>query len=116
VAGRRACCRGAAAAATRSALGVAGWSCNRKADTGTAEHDYRRWLLIRRSITGPPKSPTTCATAPRHQQRGTDPHRYEAWFRNITLAMWAHAFLAVTAAAPKGAATPNGISSLPSPR
>ena len=30
--------------------------------------------------------------------------RYDAWYRHITLAMWAHAFLAVTAARSKGAA------------
>jgi SRSO17 transposase len=35
--------------------------------------------------------------------------------RHITLAMWAHAFLAVTAAASKGAASPSGTNSSLSP-
>ena len=41
--------------------------------------------------------------------------RYDAWYRYITLAMWAHAFLAVTAAASKGAANPSGTNSSLSP-
>src|SRR5438067_10023748 len=39
---------------------------------------------------------------PDRQERGRLDHyqvrRYDAWYRHITLAMWAHAFLAVTAA------------------
>ncbi len=43
--------------------------------------------------------------------------RYDAWYRHITLAMWAHAYLAATAAASRGAAIPSGTnSSYPSAR
>jgi SRSO17 transposase len=41
--------------------------------------------------------------------------RYDASYRHIILAMWAHAYLAVTAAASKGAATPDETNSSHSP-
>lgn len=99
---------------------------------GSDEH-RSRWLLIRRSITdpddlafylcaGPPD--TTLETLVRvagtrwaieecFQQAKTETgldhyqiRRLQPWYRHITLAMLAHAFLAVTAAhAPKAAAT-----------
>jgi SRSO17 transposase len=98
-----------------------------------AREEHRgRWLLIRRSLTnpdelafylcaGPPE--TTLETLVRvagsrwaieecFQQAKTETgldhyqvRRYQPWYRHITLAMLAHAFLAVTAAhAPKAAA------------
>jgi SRSO17 transposase len=118
------------------------WAVASLPDTGTAEHGNRRWLLIRRSITDPTElayylcygpADTTdeelirvagtrwaieeCFQTAKNEV-GLDDYqvrRYDAWYRHITLAMWAHAFLAVTAAASKGAATPNGTSSSPSP-
>jgi len=41
--------------------------------------------------------------------------RYDAWYRHITLAMWAHAFLAVTAQSANAVAARNGMASSPSP-
>ena len=41
--------------------------------------------------------------------------RYDAWYRHITLTMWAHAFLAVTAADSKGDPNPNETNSSRSP-
>ena len=57
---------------------------------------------------------------PDRQERGRLDHyqvrRYDAWYRHITLAMWAHAFLAVTAAnAGKDNPTPSAKGSSPSP-
>ena len=40
--------------------------------------------------------------------------RYDAWYRHITLAMWAHAFLAVTAQSANATADPIGMPSFPS--
>jgi SRSO17 transposase len=100
------------------------WALATLPDTGTAEHGYARWLLIRRSIAdpnelayylcyGPADTPdeelirvagTRWAIEECFQtskgQVGLDEYqvrRYDAWYRHITLAMWAHAFLAVTA-------------------
>jgi SRSO17 transposase len=97
-----------------------------------SEEDRGRWLLIRRSITNPDElafylcaglPETTLETLVRvagsrwaieecFQQAKTETgldhyqvRRYQPWYRHITLAMLAHAFLAVTAAhAPKAAA------------
>jgi SRSO17 transposase len=118
------------------------WAAATLPDTGTAEHGYRRWLLIRRSITDPTELAYYLCYGPdgtsddelirvagtrwaveecfqtAKNEVGLDDYqvrRYNAWYRHITLAMWAHAFLAVTAAASKGAATPSETNSSPSP-
>jgi SRSO17 transposase len=113
-------------------------------DTGTAEHGSTRWLLLRRSLTkasevayylcyGPTGTDDEqliqvagrrwaieeCFQTAKGQV-GLDEYqvrRYTPWYRHITLAMVAHAFLAVTAAtaAQKGAPHPNGTGSYPSP-
>lgn len=45
-------------------------------------------------------------TSPRKPGRSNQVRRYDAWYRHITLAMLAHAYLAVTAAvSPKALAT-----------
>jgi SRSO17 transposase len=115
------------------------WAVASLPDTGTADHGFTRWLLIRRSITNPaelayylcygPETTTdeqlirvagtrwaieTCFQTAKNEV-GLDHYqvrRYDAWYRHITLAMLAHAFLAVTAAnAEKGALPPNQASS-----
>jgi SRSO17 transposase len=118
------------------------WAVATLPDAGTAEHGHRRWLLIRRSITDPTEIAYYLCYGPddtsdedlirvagtrwaveecfqtAKNEVGLDDYqvrRYDAWYRHITLAMWAHAFLAVTAAASKGAATLSGTSSFPSP-
>ncbi len=118
------------------------WAVASLPDTGTADHGYRRWLLIRRSITdrtelayylcyGPDGTTDDqlirvagtrwaveeCFQTAKNEV-GLDDYqvrRYDAWYRHITLAMWAHAFLAVTAATTKGATIPGETSSSPSP-
>jgi SRSO17 transposase len=106
------------------------WAVATLPDTGTAEHGHRRWLLIRRSIPDPTEIAYYLCYGPEEtadeelirvagtrwaveecfqtakNEVGLDDYqvrRYDAWYRHITLAMWAHAFLAVTAAASKGA-------------
>ncbi len=119
------------------------WALASLPDTGTADHGYTRWLLIRRSITNPTELAYYLCYGP---QATTDDHlirvagtrwaieecfqtaknevgldqyqvrRYDAWYRHITLAMLAHAFLAATAAnAGKDNPTPNTRDSSPSP-
>ena len=87
------------------------WAVASLPDTGTADHGFTRWLLIRRSITNPSELATTCATALPTPRRATDPgnrtrwaieecfqtaknevgldqyqvRRYDAWYRHITL-------------------------------
>jgi SRSO17 transposase len=120
------------------------WAVASLPDTGTAEHGFTRWLLLRRSVTNPSEvayylcyGPTDtddeqlirvagrrwaieeCFQAAKGQV-GLDEYqvrRYTPWYRHITLAMVAHAFLAVTAAtaAQKGALHANGTGSYPSP-
>jgi SRSO17 transposase len=118
------------------------WAVASLPDTGTAEHGYTRWLLIRRSITDPTDLAYYLCYGPADTEDeqlirvagtrwaveecfqtaknevGLDEYqvrRYDAWYRHITLAMWAHAFLAITAAASKGAPTQTTTSSSPSP-
>ncbi len=101
------------------------WAIASLADTGTAADGYTRWLLIRRSITDPDQLAYYLCYGPcqstdeelirvagarwaieecfqtAKNEVGLDDYqvrRYDAWYRHITLAMWAHAFLAVTAA------------------
>jgi len=122
------------------------WAVATLPDTGTAEHGFTRWLLIRRSITKPAELAYYLCYGPAETgdeelirvagtrwaieecfqtakgQVGLDEYqvrRYDAWYRHITLAMLAHAFLAVTAAAagkdaPDPTATASSLS--PSPR
>jgi SRSO17 transposase len=101
------------------------WAVASLPDTGTAEHGFARWLLIRRSIARPTElayylcyglAETTdeelirvagtrwaieeCFQTAKNEV-GLDHYqvrRYDAWYRHITLAMCAHAYLAVTAA------------------
>jgi SRSO17 transposase len=119
------------------------WAVASLPDTGTAQHGCTRWLLIRRSITKPDELAYYLCHGPAGTddeelirvagtrwaieecfqtakgQVGLDEYqvrRYEAWYRHITLAMLAHAFLAVTAAAAKkGAAEPTSAGSFHSP-
>jgi len=102
------------------------WAVASLPDTGTAADGFTRWLLIRRSITDPDRlayylcygpSQTTdeelirvagarwaieeCFQTAKNEV-GLDDYqvrRYDAWYRHITLSMWAHAFLTITAAA-----------------
>lgn len=118
------------------------WAVAALPDTGTAEHGYTRWLLIRRSITDPTElayylcyGPTgtsdeelirvagtrwaveECFQTAKNQV-GLDDYqvrRYDAWYRHVTLAMWAHAFLAVTTAHAEKGDHPTGTNSSPSP-
>jgi SRSO17 transposase len=99
------------------------WAVATFPDTGTATHGFTRWLLIRRSITHPAElayylcyGPTgtsdeqlirvagtrwaieECFQAAKGQF-GLDEYqvrRHVPWYRHITLAMCAHAFLSVT--------------------
>jgi SRSO17 transposase len=100
------------------------WALASLPDTGTAEHGHARWLLIRRNISDPTELAYYLCYGPADTsdeelirvagarwaieecfqtskgQVGLDEYqvrRYDAWYRHITLAMWAHAFLAVTA-------------------
>jgi SRSO17 transposase len=115
------------------------WAVATLPDTGTAEHGYTRWLLIRRSITKPTElayylcygpADTTdeelirvagtrwaieeCFQTSKNEV-GLDHYqvrRYDAWYRHITLVMVAHAFLAIIAAtAEKGALQAVGTAS-----
>ena len=119
------------------------WAVATLPDTGTTEHDYTRWLLIRRSITKPTElayylcygpADTTdeelirvagtrwaieeCFQTSKNEV-GLDHYqvrRYDAWYRHITLVMVAHAFLTITATtAEKGATPRNGTASSASP-
>jgi SRSO17 transposase len=101
------------------------WAVASLPDTGTAEHGYARWLLIRRSITDPTELAYYLCYGPADtldeelirvagtrwaveecfqtakNEVGLDQYqvrRYDAWYRHITLAMLAHAFLTVTRA------------------
>jgi SRSO17 transposase len=118
------------------------WALASLPDTGTAEHGYARWLLIRRNISDPSELAYYLCYGPADTsdeelirvagtrwaieecfqtakgQVGLDEYqvrRYDAWYRHITLAMWAHAFLAVTAQSANAVAGRNGIASSPSP-
>ena len=102
------------------------WAAATLPDTGTAEHGHHRWLLVRRSIIDPADLAYYLCYGPADTtdehlikvagsrwaieecfqtakgQVGLDEYqvrRYDAWYRHITLAMLAHAYLAVTAAA-----------------
>jgi SRSO17 transposase len=119
------------------------WAVASLPDTGTAEHGYSRWLLIRRSITKPTElayylcygrdgssdeelirvagtrwAIEECFQTSKNEV-GLDHYqvrRYHAWYRHITLVMVAHAFLTITATtAEKGATAPNGTASSASP-
>jgi SRSO17 transposase len=120
------------------------WAVATLPDTGTGCHGFTRWLLLRRSVTNPTQvayylcyGPTDtddeqlirvagtrwaieeCFQAAKGQV-GLDEYqvrRYIPWYRHITLAMLAHAFLAIIAAtaAKKGALHANGTGSYPSP-
>ena len=116
------------------------WAVATLPDTGTAEHGFSRWLLIRRSITDPTEHAYYLCYGPQDTddeelirvagarwaieecfqtakgQVGLDEYqvrRYDAWYRHITLAMCAHAFLAVTAKDAKGG-SPTGMGWSPS--
>jgi SRSO17 transposase len=123
------------------------WAVATLPDTGTAEHGFTRWLLLRRSVTNPAEiayylcygpagtsderlirvagarwAIEECFQAAKGQV-GLDEYqvrRYIPWYRHVTLAMLAHAFLAVTAASvtQKGAPQINetGWFPLPSPK
>lgn len=117
------------------------WAVATLPDTGTAEHGFTRWLLIRRSITDPTELAYYLCYGPADTddeelirvagtrwaveecfqtakgQVGLDDYqvrRYDAWYRHITLAMCAHAFLTVTAAKAEKGAPPTGPASFPS--
>jgi len=117
------------------------WALASLPDTGTAEHGYTRWLLIRRSISDPTELAYYLCYGPADTsdeelirvagarwaieecfqtakgQVGLDEYqvrRYDAWYRHITLAMWAHAFLAVAAQSANGVADQTGMPSFPS--
>jgi len=117
------------------------WALATLPDTGTAEHGYARWLLIRRSISDPTELAYYLCYGPADTtdeelirvagirwaieecfqtakgQVGLDEYqvrRYDAWYRHITLAMWAHAFLAVTASSANSTANRSGMASSPS--
>jgi SRSO17 transposase len=101
------------------------WAIASLPDAGTAQYGHCRWLLIRRSITNPDELAYYLCHGPAGTedtelirvagtrwaieecfqtakgQVGLDEYqvrRYDAWYRHITLAMCAHAFLAVTTA------------------
>ena len=108
------------------------WAAATLPDTGTAEHGFTRWLLIRQSISNPRERAYYLCYGPDSTsdeelirvagarwaveecfqtakgQVGLDEYqvrRYDAWYRHITLAMLAHAYLAVTVQAQKGGVT-----------
>jgi SRSO17 transposase len=116
------------------------WAVATLPDTGTADHGFSRWLLIRRSVTDPTELAYYLCYGPTDTddeelikvagtrwsveecfqtakgQVGLDEYqvrRYDAWYRHITLAMCAHAYLTVTAKNAKGGA-PIGKDSSPS--
>jgi SRSO17 transposase len=119
------------------------WAVATLPDTGTACHGFSRWLLIRRSVTKPTELAYYLCYGPADTcdeelirvagtrwaieecfqtakgQVGLDEYqvrKYHAWYRHITLAMLAHAFLVVTAAAAKkGTHHPDTTDSFPSP-
>jgi SRSO17 transposase len=118
------------------------WALASLPDTGTAEHGLARWLLIRRSISDPTELAYYLCYGPADTtddelirvagarwaieecfqtakgQVGLDDYqvrRYQAWYRHVTLAMWAHAFLAVTAHSANAAVDQTGMASFPSP-
>jgi SRSO17 transposase len=118
------------------------WALATLPDTGTAEHGFTRWLLIRRSISDPTELAYYLCYGPADTtdeelirvagtrwaieecfqtakgQVGLDEYqvrRYDAWYRHITLAMWAHAFLAVTAQSANTTADPTEMASSSSP-
>jgi len=113
------------------------WAVATLPDTGTADHGFTRWLLIRRCIADPSELAYYLCYGPNGTddeelirvagarwaieecfqtakgQVGLDEYqvrRYDAWYRHITLVMYAHAFLVVTAKNAKGGAT-NGMDS-----
>lgn len=122
------------------------WAMATLPDTGTAEHGFTRWLLIRRSIAKPSELAYYLCYGPAGTadeelirvagtrwaieecfqtakgQVGLDEYqvrRYDAWYRHVTLAMLAHAFLTVTAATAgkdNPAPTATDSSTSPSPR
>ena len=113
------------------------WAVASLPDTGTTTHGFARWLLIRRSITKPSELAYYLCHGPADtddeelirvagtrwaieecfqtakNEVGLDHYqvrRYDAWYRQITLVMCAHAYLAVTAAqAEKGTLNPSGV-------
>jgi SRSO17 transposase len=116
------------------------WAVATLPDTGTAEHAHSRWLLIRQSISNPRERAYYLCYGPNDTddeelirvagarwaveecfqtslgQVGLDEYqvrRYDAWYRHITLAMLAHAYLAATAQAQKRGA-PSETDSSPS--
>jgi SRSO17 transposase len=117
------------------------WALASLPDTGTAEHGHARWLLIRRNISDPTELAYYLCYGPTDTtddelirvagtrwaieecfqtakgQVGMDEYqvrRYDAWYRHITLAMWAHAFLAVTAQTANTTPDRTGMPSSPS--
>jgi SRSO17 transposase len=117
------------------------WAVATLPDTGTADHGFTRWLLIRRSITDPTEHAYYLCYGPADTgdeelirvagtrwaieecfqtakgQVGLDDYqvrRYDAWYRHITLAMCAHAFLTVTATQAQKGAPPTEPDSSPS--
>jgi SRSO17 transposase len=118
------------------------WAVATLPDTGTADSGFARWLLIRRSINRPTElafylcyGPTASSEDELIRVAGTrwaieecfqtakgqvgldeyQVRRYDAWYRHITLAMLAHAFLAVTAAAAGKDTDPTTMDSSRSP-
>jgi hypothetical protein len=108
------------------------WAVATLPDTGTAEHGFGRWLLIRQSISNPGERAYYLCYGPNDTgneelirvagarwaveecfqtakgQVGLDEYqvgRYDAWYRHITLAIVAHVYLAATAHAQKGGAS-----------
>jgi SRSO17 transposase len=115
------------------------WATATLPDTGTAEHGFTRWLLIRQSISNPKERAYYLCYGPDDTydeelirvagarwaveecfqtakgQVGLDEYqvrRYDAWYRHITLAMLAHAYLTVTAKTAKGGTATGTDSSL----
>jgi SRSO17 transposase len=113
------------------------WAVATLPDTGTADHGFTRWLMIRRSVTDPTELAYYLCYAPADTddeelirvagarwaveecfqtakgQVGMDEYqvrRYDAWYRHITLVMLAHAYLTVTTKTAKSG-TPIGTDS-----
>ncbi len=105
------------------------WAVATLPDTGTACHGFTRWLLIRRFVSKPSELAYYLCYGPdgtkdeelirvagdrwaieecfqtAKGQVGLDEYqvrRFDAWYRHITLAMWAHAYLVITAREAKG--------------
>ena len=117
------------------------WAAASLPGTGTAEHGSTRWLLIRRSITEPTELACYLYYGPANTsdeqlirvagtrwaveecfqtakgQVGLDEYqvrrRYDAWYRHVTLAMWAHAFLGRHRCVVKGGSDPRRDSLIP---